>query len=96
MNLEIHKPELVQRVNAHIQAGHFHDTDEVIEKALDALDGKAPAPVKPAEQPGEPRTVFDQGLGIFSSPEDAALIDEIVSLAYAERRRPAKEQPLAL
>ncbi len=44
MNLEIHKPELVQRVNAHIQAGHFHDTDELIEKALDALDEKTPAP----------------------------------------------------
>jgi hypothetical protein len=38
MNLEIHKPELVERVNAHIQTGRFHDTDELIEKALDALD----------------------------------------------------------
>jgi hypothetical protein len=33
MNLEIHKPELVQRVNAHIQTGQFHDADEVLEKA---------------------------------------------------------------
>jgi hypothetical protein len=41
MNLEIHKPELVQRVNAHIQAGHGHDTDEVIEKVLDAVDEQA-------------------------------------------------------
>jgi len=38
MNLEIHKPELVERVNAHIQTGHFHDADELLEKALDALD----------------------------------------------------------
>jgi len=44
MNLEIHKPELVQRVNAHIQTGHFHDADEVLEKALDALEGRTPAP----------------------------------------------------
>jgi hypothetical protein len=50
MNLEIHKPQLMQRVNAHIQAGHFHDADELIEKALDALDedardaGKSSAP----------------------------------------------------
>jgi Arc/MetJ-type ribon-helix-helix transcriptional regulator len=43
MNLEIHKPELVQRVNAHIQAGHFHDADDLLEKALDALDEKAPS-----------------------------------------------------
>ena len=43
MNLEIHKPELVQRVNAHIQAGLFHDADEVLEKALDALEGSGAA-----------------------------------------------------
>jgi len=36
MNLEIQKPELVQRVNAHIRTGHFHDADEVLESALDA------------------------------------------------------------
>jgi hypothetical protein len=41
MNLEIHKPELAQRVQAQIQSGHFHDTDELIEKALDALDEQA-------------------------------------------------------
>ena len=43
MNLEIHKPELVQRVNAHIQNGRFHDADEVLEKALDALDEQSAA-----------------------------------------------------
>ena len=50
MNLEIHKPELVQRVNAHIQTGCFHDADELVEKALDALEEKAPAPTSPAER----------------------------------------------
>ena len=40
MNLEIHKPELVQRVNAHIEAGHFQNVDEVLERALDALEEK--------------------------------------------------------
>jgi hypothetical protein len=45
MNLEIHKPELVQRVNAHIQTGHFHDADDLLEKALDALDEKVTAPI---------------------------------------------------
>ena len=38
MNLEIHKPELAQRMQAQIQSGNFRDTDELIEKALDALD----------------------------------------------------------
>jgi hypothetical protein len=44
VNLEIHKPELVERVQAQIQSGHFHDADELIEKALDALDERATAP----------------------------------------------------
>lgn len=48
MNLEIHKPELVQRVNAQIQSRHLHDADELIEQALDALDEKSPAPASSA------------------------------------------------
>jgi Arc/MetJ-type ribon-helix-helix transcriptional regulator len=43
MHLEIHKPELARRVQAQIQSGHFHDADELIEKALDALDEQATA-----------------------------------------------------
>lgn len=35
-------------------------------------------------------SVFEQGLGLFGSPEDAALLDEVVSIAYEERRRPSK------
>jgi Arc/MetJ-type ribon-helix-helix transcriptional regulator len=50
MTLEIHKPELVQRVNAQIQSGHFHDADEFIEKALDALEVKPPATVSAMER----------------------------------------------
>jgi Arc/MetJ-type ribon-helix-helix transcriptional regulator len=41
--LEIHKPELARRVQAQIQSGHFHDADELIEKALDALDEQVTA-----------------------------------------------------
>ena len=44
MNLEIHKPELVQRVHAQLQSRHFRDMDELIEKALDALDEKTSVP----------------------------------------------------
>ena len=46
MNFEIHKPELMQRVNEHIQTGQFNDTDELIEKALDALDERTAATPK--------------------------------------------------
>jgi hypothetical protein len=43
-----------------------------------------------ARQPPLPTlgTVFDQGLGLFGSPEDTALLDEVVTIAYEERRRP--------
>ena len=52
MNFEIHNPELVQRVNAHIQTGHFHDADELLEKALDALKERAAATEVPAMETG--------------------------------------------
>jgi len=43
-----------------------------------------------AGQPAPPAagSVFQQGLGLFGSPEDAALLDEVVAIAYEERRRP--------
>lgn len=41
-------------------------------------------PVRPADA-----SVFEQGLGLFGSAEDAALLDEVVQMAYEERRRPS-------
>lgn len=38
--IEIHKPELERRVRAQIQRGPFHDVEELLEKALDALEEK--------------------------------------------------------
>ena len=38
----------------------------------------------------QPKSVFEQGLGLFGDPEDAALLDEVVAVAYEERRRPTK------
>jgi hypothetical protein len=38
-------------------------------------------------------SVFEQGLGMFGSTEDAALLDEVVSIAYEERRRPTQPAP---
>jgi Arc/MetJ-type ribon-helix-helix transcriptional regulator len=37
MNLEIKKPELERRVREGIQNGRFHDIDEFLTEALDAL-----------------------------------------------------------
>ena len=41
-------------------------------------------------KPVAPSTVFEQGLGLFGSPEDASMLDEVVSIAYEERRRASK------
>jgi Arc/MetJ-type ribon-helix-helix transcriptional regulator len=52
MNLEIHKPELAKRVRAQIQSGHFQDADDLLEKALDALDEQSTAASPPATATG--------------------------------------------
>lgn len=44
MHLEIHTPELEQRMRRRIQSGEFHDMDELLTKALDALEEKSPEP----------------------------------------------------
>jgi len=43
MNIEINKPDLAQRFTMRIRTGQFRDADELIEKALDALDQHAAA-----------------------------------------------------
>jgi hypothetical protein len=43
MTIEIHNPHLVQRLTMRIRTGRFHDADELIEKALDALDERTAA-----------------------------------------------------
>jgi Arc/MetJ-type ribon-helix-helix transcriptional regulator len=69
MNLEIHKLELVERVNAQIQSGHFHDADELLEKALDALEEKAPAPPAPSAEPKNLVELFAPLRGQFTDEE---------------------------
>jgi hypothetical protein len=44
MNLEIHNPELIERLNAQIRSRRLDSADDLIERALDALDEKSPAP----------------------------------------------------
>jgi hypothetical protein len=47
LSIEIHTPELKQRVLHEIQSRQLHDVDELVAKALDALDEKTPLPVEP-------------------------------------------------
>jgi hypothetical protein len=58
---------------------------------LDAFVREVVIAAKPGNIPGAKlpaQTVFEQGLGLFGNQEDAALLDEVVSIAYEERRRP--------
>ena len=66
-----------------------------IERAINSLQPQELAELyawldrnRPAEISSMKAAVFEQGLGLFGSPEDAALLDEVVELAYEERRRP--------
>jgi len=51
VHIEIHEPELEQRVRRQIQTGRYRDVDELLTKALDALEEKAP-PTSLDERPG--------------------------------------------
>ena len=71
-----------------------------IERAIDALPPQELAELYAwldrhrAQNPAQSgATVFEQGLGLFGSPNDAALIDEVVQIAYEERRRPSRPSP---
>jgi hypothetical protein len=65
-----------------------------IERAIDALKPRELAELyawlerhRPAAMDPPRESAFEQGLGLFGSPEDARLLDEVVQLAYEERRR---------
>jgi hypothetical protein len=83
-------PDQEKAVRAAIRAGQVASVEEFIERALADLPKRdeLPAVGSPAA-----RTVFEQGLGLFGCPEEAALLDEVVAIAYEERRRPSKREP---
>jgi Arc/MetJ-type ribon-helix-helix transcriptional regulator len=81
---KIHNPEFVQRVNAHIETGHFHDADEVIETALDALEERAQASISPAEA----RT--GQDLIVVGTSVRGLLTDEEVDTIYNRNKSGAR------
>ena len=75
-------------------------TVQEIERAIDALQPQQLAELyawldRHRSQNATPSgaTVFEQGLGLFGSPDDAALIDQVVHIAYEERRRPSRPVP---
>jgi hypothetical protein len=70
-------------------------TIQDIERAIDALPPQELAELyawldrhrPPQAKAGSEASVFEQGLGLFGSPSDSALLDDVVRLAYDERRR---------
>ena len=78
-------PDQERAIRDAIRAGQITSVEELIQRAIAAL------PLR-GETPAAGGSVFEQGLGLFGSPEDAALLDEVVSIAYAERHRPGKQE----
>ena len=77
-------PDQERAVRDAIRAGKVTSVDEFIARAIASLPKRdEPAAV------GSASSVFAQGLGLFGSPEDASLLDKVVSIAYQERRRPS-------
>jgi hypothetical protein len=81
-------PDQEQAIRDAIRAGRIASVDQFIEHAIAVLPTGSGAGEAPPVG-----TIFEQGLGLFGSPEDAALLDEVVSIAYQERRRPSKRGP---
>ena len=81
-------PDQEQALRDALRAGRIASIDDFIEHAIAALPKDSPSHAAPPAG-----TVFEQGLGLFGNPEDAALLDEVVSIAYQERRRPSKRGP---
>jgi hypothetical protein len=85
MTLEITRPETEARIQRYLQSGLFHDLDELLAKALDALP-------EPAATPTERRTgqslidAFAENRGLLSDEE----IDRMFS------RNPSTARPVDL
>lgn len=65
-----------------------------IERAIDNLTPEELAELyawmdqhRPSRLAPTNAVIFEQGLGLFGSPEDATLLDDVVDLAYQERQR---------
>jgi len=82
-------PNQEEAVRAAIRAGQIGSVEELIDHALAGLPQRNEPEASTAG-----RTIAEQGRGLFGNPEDAALLDGVVSLAYAERRRQSQRKPI--
>ena len=86
MQIEIHKPELEQRMRRQIQSGQFRDVDELLTKALDALEGKTSAP--------SPADSDDSGAVLLAVLQDSPYPE--IDLAPPRDRAPVQVRDVVL
>jgi hypothetical protein len=80
-------PGQEQAVRDAIRTGKVTSVDELIARAVASLPKD-----DESSSVNSSSSIFAQGLGLFGSPEDASLLDEVVSIAYQERHRPSKRE----
>jgi len=66
MTIEITKPETEALIQRHLQSGRFHDIDELLVSALDALDEPVAPPAPEARNLVE---LFEPVRGLFEDGE---------------------------
>ena len=86
MNLELHNLQLVQRVTEQIHRRHLQGADELIERALDALDRESPALTS--------SSVTAKNLVELSTPLRGLFTDEEVDTLFSRNR--STSRPLDL
>jgi hypothetical protein len=62
MTIEIQTPELEERLKRGIENGHFRDVDQLLLKALDALEKEQPAALAPPRRNRSNRTAVQRML----------------------------------
>ena len=85
MTIEIHRPELEALIRQQMASGAFRNVDELLAKALGALDEPVSA---------GPRNCEAQSLVDLSEPVRGLLSDEEVDTLF--RRTPSASRPLDL
>ena len=80
-------PQQEEAIRNAIRNGQITSVEDFIDQAIAGLCSQSET-----HDASFSEDVPNQGLGMFSSPEDAALLDEVVSMAYEERRRPSKRE----
>jgi len=89
MTIEITRPETEARIRRYLQSGQFHDLDELLSKALDAL------PEPAAAEEGElPRIPTGQLLVDAFADFGGLLTDEEINQMF--RRSPSTARPVDL